>query len=116
MATNLILDRLEGVKLRFEEVGQLLTQPDIINDMKRYVKLNREYKELEPIVTSYKEYKNLLSNIDNAKQILSTEKDEEMRLMAKEEIDQLLERVEPLEDKIKILLLPADPEDNKNDP
>ena len=114
MAKNLILDKLEGVKVRFEEVSQLLTQPNIINDMKRYVHLNKEYKELEPIVTSYKEYKNLLSNIADAKQILATEKDEEMRSMAKEEIDQMLEKVEPLEEEIKILLLPADPEDDKN--
>jgi peptide chain release factor 1 len=114
MAKNLILDKLEGVKTRFEHVGELITQPDILSDMKRYVQLNKEYKDLEPIVTSYKEYKNILSNIDSAKDILSTEKDEEMRAMAKEELDKLLEKVAPLEEEIKILLLPADPEDAKN--
>jgi peptide chain release factor 1 len=114
MAENLILQKLQGVKTRFEEVGYLITQPDIINDMKRYVQLNKEYKSLEPVVNAYNEYKNLLSNIANAKDILATEKDEEMREMAKEELDSLIEKVSPLEAKIKILLLPADPEDDKN--
>ena len=114
MAENLILQKLQGVKSRFEEVGELITQPDIINDMKRYVKLNKEYKSLEPVVEAYNEYKNLLSNISNAKEMLVTEKDEEMREMAKEELDTLQEKVIPLEEKIKILLLPADPEDDKN--
>ncbi len=114
MAENLILQKLQGVKTRFEEVGNLITQPDIINDMKRYVQLNKEYKSLEPVVKAYNDYKNLLSNIANAKDILATEKDEEMREMAKEELDSLIEKVSPLEAKIKILLLPADPEDDKN--
>ena len=114
MAANLILEKLAGVKSRFEEVGELITKPDIINDMERYIKLNKEYKALEPVVAAYKEYKTLLSNITDAKNILATEKDEEMREMAKGELDELLERVEPLEEEIKILLLPADPEDDKN--
>ncbi|MBN1597956.1 MAG: peptide chain release factor 1 [Bacteroidales bacterium] len=114
MGKNLILDKLEGVKTRFQEVGELITLPDIINDMERYVKLNKEYKELEPVVASYDQYKNLLSNIDDAKKILATEKDEEMREMAKEELDELLEKVEPFEEELKILLLPSDPEDKKN--
>jgi len=114
MAENLILQKLQGVKNRFEEVGHLITQPDIINDMKRYVKLNKEYKNLEPVVHAFNNYQNLLSNINNAKEILATEKDEEMRTMAKEELDILLEKVAPLEEEIKFLLLPADPEDDKN--
>ncbi|MFC2104829.1 peptide chain release factor 1, partial [Bacteroidota bacterium] len=84
------------------------------NDMKRYVKLNKEYKDLEPIVEAYHEYKNILSNIKSAKDILATEKDEEMREMAKMELDELEEKVYPLEEEIKILLLPKDPEDDKN--
>ncbi len=114
MATNLILDKLEGVKKRFEEVGNLLTEENIVKDMKRYIQLNREYKELDPVVNAYKNYKILLSNIDDAKQILASEKDEEMRSMAKEELDMLYVKVAPLEEEIKILLLPADPEDDKN--
>ncbi len=114
MAENLILDKLQGVKTRFEEVGELITKPDIINDMKRYIKLNREYKELEPVVNAFNDYSNLLSNINDAKAILASEKDEEMREMAKEELDTLLTRVGPLEEEIKLLLIPSDPEDAKN--
>ena len=114
MGENLILEKLEGVKGRFDEVGELITKPDIINNMERYVKLNKEYKALEPVINAYNEYRTLLSNISDARNILATEKDEEMRVMAKEELDQLLEKVEPLEAEIKVLLLPADPEDDKN--
>ncbi len=110
----MILDKLEGVKLRFEEVGQLITDPAIINDMKKYVKLNKEYKDLEPLVETYNNYKNILSNIQSAKDILATENDEEMREMAKMELDELEEKIGPLEEEIKILLLPQDPEDDKN--
>jgi peptide chain release factor 1 len=110
----MILEKLEGVKLRFEEVGQLITDPAVINDMKKYVKLNKEYKDLEPLVETYNNYKNILSNIQSAKDILATEKDEEMREMAKMELDELEEKIGPLEEEIKILLLPKDPEDDKN--
>ena len=89
MANNMILERLEGVKTRFIEVGDLLTQPDILSDMKKYVKLNKEYKDLLPIVESYERYKLALSNIASAKELLATEKDEEMRDMAKAELDEL---------------------------
>jgi peptide chain release factor 1 len=114
MTNNLILDRLLGVKSRFIEVSEMITMPDIVNDMKRYIKLNKEYKELGPIVEAYDKYKNLLSNIQNARDIISTEKDDEMRVMAKEELDNLIEEVAPLEEEIKLLLLPSDPEDDKN--
>ncbi len=114
MSDNFILEKLRGVQNRFEEVGELLTQPDIVTDMQRYVKLNKEFKDLEPVVEAYKELSNLLSNIQDAKSILATEKDEEMREMAKMELDELSGKVEPLEDKIKILLLPTDPEDSKS--
>jgi peptide chain release factor 1 len=114
MSNNFILDKLQGVQNRFEEIGELLTQPDIVSDMKRYVKLNKEYKELEPVVEAYKEYSNLLSNINDARNILSSEKDEELREMAKLELDELNEKTAPLEEKIKILLLPTDPEDEKS--
>ncbi|MEE4198854.1 MAG: peptide chain release factor 1 [Bacteroidales bacterium] len=114
MSNNVILDKLEGIKLRFDEVGQLITDPDIIADMKRYVKLNKEYRDLEPIVEAYGDYKNILSNIQTAKDILATEKDEEMREMAKMELAELEEKIDPLEEKIKLLLLPKDPEDEKN--
>lgn len=110
----MILEKLEGVRLRFEEVGQKITDPEVIADMKQYVKLNKEYKDLEPIIEVYKDYKNVISNIESAKEILATEKDDEMREMAKMELDELNERVGSLEEEIKILLLPKDPEDTKN--
>ena len=114
MGENMILTRLEGVKARFEEVGQLITDPMVITDMKRYVRLNREYKQLEPVIEAYKAFKNLVSNIDSAKEILSEEKDEELREMAKEELDLYHQQIGPLEEDIKLLLLPKDPEDDKN--
>jgi peptide chain release factor 1 len=114
MATNLILDKLIGVKARFIEVGKLLIDPSVMSDMDKYIKLNKEYKELEPIIEAYDEYKLIISNIDDAKNILSKEKDGEMREMAKMELDELIPQVEPLEEKIKLLLIPKDPEDDKN--
>ncbi len=114
MANNLILEKLEGVKERFEEVGRLITEPDTIADMKRYVKLNKEYKDLEPIVEAYNEYRNVISNIDTAKKMLSEEKDPEMREMAKAELDKLNALLPDMEEEIKLLLLPADAEDEKN--
>jgi peptide chain release factor 1 len=114
MSGNGILERLEGVKHRFEEVEQLLTDPAVANDMQRYIKLNKEYRDLEPLINAYSEYKNIMSNLDSAKQLLSTEKDEEMRDMARMEIAELEELIGPMEEKIRFLLLPADPEDEKN--
>ena len=114
MGENMILSRLEGVKLRFEEVGQLITDPSIIADMDRYVKLNREYKQLEPVVEALNSYKNLLSNIKGAREMIAEEKDEELREMAKEELDLYQQQLAPLEEDIKLLLLPKDPEDEKN--
>lgn len=114
MKDNLILGKLEEVKQRFNDVERLISSPDAMSDMKKFVKLNKEYKELQPLVEAYAEYKNILSNLNNAKEILNTEKDEELRDMAKSEIDELTEKVDPLEEKIKILLLPVDPEDEKN--
>jgi peptide chain release factor 1 len=114
MSDNSILERLEGVKNRFEEVGQLITDPSVISDMKRFIQLSREYRELEPLIDAFRKYKNILSNIQSAREILSAEKDEEMREMAKAELDELNEKIEPIEEEIRVLLLPADPEDNKN--
>lgn len=114
MADNMILDRLEGVRLRFDEVAEQITDPAVISDVKRYIKLNKEYKNLEPLMEAYKKFKNILSNISDAREILNKEKDEEMREMAKMELEQLEEQVEPIEEEIKLLLLPADPEDDKN--
>jgi peptide chain release factor 1 len=114
MGENMILSRLKGVKARFDEVSQLITDPAVIGDMDRYVKLNREYKQLEPVIEAYNSYRNLLSNIESARELLQVEKDEEMREMAKEELDLYHQQLKPLEEEIKLLLLPEDPEDNKN--
>jgi len=114
MEDNSILKRLEGLRHKFEEIGQQITDPAVIADMKRYISLNKEYRELEPIVEAYEKYKNILSNIDSSREILSTEKDEEMREMAKSELENLTQEQTKLEDDIKFLLLPADPQDSKN--
>lgn len=114
MANNIILEKLEGVKNRFIEVGELLTQPEILSDMKRYIRLNKEYKDLSPIVESYQKYKLALSNLDNARELLSSEKDEELREMAKHELEEINEKLPEMEEEIKMLLVPADPEDSKN--
>lgn len=110
----MILEKLEGVKQRFEDVQHKISQPDIISDMERYVKLNKEYKDLEPLIDAYNKYKNILDNITSSKELLQVEDDEEMREMAKEEIDSLIKQRDVLEEEIKILLLPKDPEDSKN--
>ncbi|MFO7671121.1 MAG: peptide chain release factor 1 [Bacteroidales bacterium] len=114
MGDNMILTRLVGVKARFEEVGQLITDPSVIGDMKKYIKLNREYKLLQPLVEAYESYQNLMSNIESAKEILAGEQDEELKEMAKEELDLYHQRVTPLEEEIQFLLLPKDPEDEKS--
>lgn len=114
MSDNTILRKLEGIRHKFEEIGQQITDPAVMADMKRFVALNKEYRQLEPIVEAYEKYKNVLSNIDSSRQILANEKDEELREMAKMELETLTEEQEKLEEEIKILLLPADPEDSKN--
>jgi peptide chain release factor 1 len=114
MSENIILSKLEGVRLKFEEVSQQITDPAVISDMKRFVKLNKEYRELEPIVAACSNYKNKVSNMEANKAILAEEKDEELREMAKMELEELEKELPQLEEKIKLLLLPADPEDSKN--
>jgi len=110
----MLLEKLEAINNRFKEVSQLITDPAIIADMKRYIQLNKEYKDLEEIVEAYHEYKNVIDNIKSSKEILSNEKDEEFREMAKMELEELSERKEDLEEKIKIMLVPSDPQDGKN--
>lgn len=109
-----MLDKLEAINQRFEEVSQLLIQPDVASDMKKFKALNKEYKDLDKIVIEYKKFKNILSNIDNAKQVIATEKDEDFREMAKGELDELLPQREEMEDKLKELLIPKDPNDSKD--
>jgi peptide chain release factor 1 len=109
-----IIDKLETIKNRWEEIGEQMNDPAVMSDVKRFVKLNKDYKELEPIVSAYKEYKTLLSNIDEAKDVLANENDAEYKEMAKEELDELIPKKEELEEKIRLLLIPKDPQDSKN--
>ena len=109
-----LLQKLEAIHFRFIEVGNLITDPDIIADMKRYVKLNKEYRDLEVLDQIYKTYSNLLSNLKSARELLVSETDEEMREMAKMEISELDEKRPLLEEEIKVMLIPKDPEDDKN--
>ena len=109
-----LLQKLEAIHFRFIEVGNLITDPDIIADMKRYVKLNKEYRDLEVLDQTYKTYSNLLSNLKSARELLASETDEEMREMAKMEISELDEKRPILEEEIKVMLIPKDPEDDKN--
>ncbi len=109
-----LLKKLEAINYRFTEVSTLIVDPDIISDMDRYVKLNKEYRDLEEIVGVYKKYKNVLDNLTSAKEMLAVEEDPEMREMAKSEIDELENQKPELEEQIKYLLIPKDPEDDKN--
>ncbi|GAB3576169.1 peptide chain release factor 1 [Spirosoma luteolum] len=109
-----MLDQLEAIRERFDEVAQQIVQPEVVSDQKRFMKLSKEYKDLEKIVVQYQAYKQLLEEIDNAKQIIATEKDDDFREMAKAELDELLPRREPLEDLLKEMLIPKDPNDSKN--
>ena len=109
-----MLDKLRIVKQRYDEVSDLIIQPDIISDQKRYVKIHKEYKELGAVVKLADEYETLLNNIEEAKEIISDGSDEEMVEMAKMELEEANERLPKLEDEIKFMLIPKDPEDAKN--
>ncbi len=108
-----MIAKLQELKDRFEEVGQLIVQPDAMADMKKYSQLNKEYKDLEKIVEQYDIYSDILSNIQSAKEVLKTEKDEEFREMAKMELDELIPEKEKMEAIIKEMLIPKDPNDDK---
>ena len=109
-----MIDKLEAIKVRFDEVSKLIVDPGVISDMKKYIKLNKEYKDLDIIVSVYNNYKNIISNIDSAKKILNEEDDIELKEMAKSEIDLYLSKKQELEQEIKILLIPKDPNDDRN--
>lgn len=109
-----MIDKLEFIKERFDEVSKMIVDPDVINDMKRYVVLNKEYKDLELIVGAYAEYKTVIENQESSKVMLAEETDEEFREMAKQELEQLTQRRTELEESIKVMLIPKDPADRKN--
>jgi len=114
MAESTLLEKLDGLHNRFMEVSTLITDPSVIGDMKRYVKLNKEYRDLEKILVAQKEYQGLFQNIADARELLDNESDSDIREMAKEELESSQNRLPILEEEIKMLLVPADPEDAKN--
>ena len=114
MNENTLLSKLEHLVVRFEEVTTLISDPNVISDMKRYVKLNKEYSDLQKIIDARNEYKNAYESIEEAKNILDSESDSELRQLANEELTLYSNTLPELEEKIKFLLIPADPEDDKN--
>ncbi len=109
-----ILDKIEGLEAKFHETGLQITDPAVIADQQRYVRLNREYRELERVLASAKKYKDALRSLEDAKQIYYNEQDAELRELAKAEIDELEPQIPQLEEEVKLMLLPGDPEDAKD--
>lgn len=114
MAENSLLEKILGLQEKHDSLQAQLSDPAVISDMKRFIKLNREYKELDPVIAAGNEYKKLVEELEMAKEILATEKDEDLREMAKMEIAEIEPKLPQMEENIKILLIPADPEDAKN--
>ena len=114
MADNSLLEKVLGLQEKYEALQAQLSDPEVIGDMKKFVQLNKEYKELTPIIEAGNEFKKILENYEMAKEILATEKDEDLREMAKEEIAEIEPTLPEWEEKIKLLLIPADPQDSKN--
>ena len=114
MSDNSLFSKLSGLREKFDSIGEQLSDPGVMSDMKRYVSLNKEYRELEPIVEAGEKYRQMVIDLEAAKDLLQVEKDEEMREMAKEEVSSIEEALPALEEEIKLLLIPADPQDSKN--
>ena len=110
----MMFDRLEDLLIRYEEVMGELQEPDVANDTERFRKLMKEQSDLAPIVEAFKEYKQCRQNVEDSLVMLEEESDEEMRELAKEELNEAKARIEELERELKILLLPKDPNDDKN--
>jgi peptide chain release factor 1 len=109
-----MFEQLQAIEARFHEVGDELTKPEVLSDMKRTKILSKEYKELGPIVKSWHHLRHLQASLQSAREILNAEKDPEMRELAKEEIDSLEPQVAEAEETLKLLLIPKDPEDSNN--
>jgi peptide chain release factor 1 len=110
----MLLEKLEHIFKRWIEVGDMLLQPDVMSDMKQYVRLNKEYKDLKPIADAYLEFKGVIESISYSKEVIAKEKDEEFREMAKGELEALTEKKNTMEEDIRVMLIPQDPEDSKN--
>ncbi|MGE0770559.1 MAG: peptide chain release factor 1 [Cyclobacteriaceae bacterium] len=109
-----MVEKLEEIKHRFEEVGQLIVQPELAKDRKKYTELSKEYRDLEKVVVKYNAYRYVLDNLKHAKDVLAKEKDEDLRELAKMEIDELQPKKEAMEEQLKEMLMPKDPNDYKN--
>lgn len=114
MAENSLLEKISGLGEKFESLQSQLSDPDVISDMKKFVQLNKEYKELAPIIAAGNEYRKLVTDYEMAKDIIANEKDEDLREMAKEEIAEIEPKLPEMEQNIRLLLIPADPQDSKN--
>ncbi|MBR4661070.1 MAG: peptide chain release factor 1 [Bacteroidales bacterium] len=114
MAENTLIEKLASLKEKYEKIAEQISDPEVIADMKRYVQLNKDYKELEPIIEAGARYKKMVDDLAGAKELLQNEKDEDLREMAKEEAAELEEAIPKMEEDIRILLIPADPQDSKN--
>jgi peptide chain release factor 1 len=109
-----LLEKYESIRHRFEEVQQQITDPAVMSDMKRYIKLNQEYKSMEKLLSAFKEYKNLVETIHSGREMLAEETDNDLREMAREEMELAEKKIPEKEKLVKLLLVPADPEDSKN--
>jgi len=109
-----MLEQLESIKERFEEVAQQIVQPEVVSDQKRFSKLSKEYKDLEKLVVKYQVYQKLLLDIGGAKELINNDKDEDLREMAKEELSDLQPKLDSLESELRELLMPKDPNDSRN--
>ena len=109
-----ILERIDGLEAKFHEVSLLITDPSVIADQARYVRLNREYRDLERVLESAEKYKKAVNNLAEAKEIFYNESDPDLREMARAEMDELEPQIPALEEEVKLMLLPQDPEDGKN--
>ena len=114
MAEHSLLEKVLGLRDKFESLQAQLSDPDVISDMKKFVQLNKEYKELAPIIEAGNEYRKMVTDYEMAKDIIANEKDEDLREMAKEEIAEIEPKLPEMEQNIRLLLIPADPQDSKN--
>ena len=114
MAENTLLEKVLSLQDKYKKLEQQLADPEVIADMKKFVQLNKDYKELQPIIAAGLEYKRLVDELAQAKDILMNEKDEDLKEMARDEVADIEPRLPEMEQNIKLLLIPADPDDSKN--
>ncbi len=114
MAENTLLEKVLSLQDKFASLQEQLASPEVMADMKKFVQLNKDYKQLEPIIKTGLEYKRMLDNLASAKDVFMNEKDDELKEMAREEIAEIQEKLPKMEDDIKLMLIPADPDDAKN--